>query len=290
MNKLIFAAVMLAACVPLAMAQGTYTQIDYPGATLTALSGIDNNGDIVGNFVGTTSRYQPSFVLSGGVYSKIAYPGVGITIARSINDSGQVVGYTISDGAQSIGGFIYDIATATFTTVSYPGQDREGRTYPYFINDSGTVVGSYTDPSTSVTFQLTGSTYTAVLPPTATYSNPYGITSSGEIFGRTLTDCFTFFNEEYKAYPCVSYHDLPLTITGVSPSGAALVGYFSAQGNGQTYGFVNQGGHSTVLNFPGSSITVATGINDSGEVVGWFLSNEQGHGFTWTPPAADEKK
>lgn len=287
--KLTFAVLLLIGSVPLALAQGTYTQIDYPGASNTSLAGIDNAGEIVGSFVGTTGRYQPSFVLSGGVYSKIAYPGVGITIVRSINDAGQVVGYTVSDGNQSIEGFIYDIATATFATVSYPGQGAEGRTYPYFINDSGTIVGWFSDPKSSFAFQLTGSTYTAVLPPNAHYSYPFGLTSSGEIFGITKTECFTFLDGEYKGHPCLIYHDSYLTIADVSPSGTAFVGTAAEEGSGQTYAFVSQDGEFSVLNFPGSSITVATGVNDSGEVVGWFNSNEQTHGFIWTPPAADKK-
>jgi probable HAF family extracellular repeat protein len=35
--------------------------------------------------------------------------------------------------------------------------------------------------------------------------------------------------------------------------------------------------------FPGSTATGATGINDSGLVVGFFSDGSNTHGFTWTP-------
>jgi hypothetical protein len=39
LSKLAFAALLLIACVPLSLGQGTYTQIDVPGSTLIAIDG-----------------------------------------------------------------------------------------------------------------------------------------------------------------------------------------------------------------------------------------------------------
>jgi hypothetical protein len=63
-------AALLFATAPLALAQGTYTQIDVPGSILTFVSGIDTAGDIVGSYADPTSR-RHGFLLSGGVYTTI---------------------------------------------------------------------------------------------------------------------------------------------------------------------------------------------------------------------------
>ena len=40
------------------------------------------------------------------------------------------------------------------------------------------------------------------------------------------------------------------------------------------------------LSFPGSIITVAPGVNATGDVVGYFIdSSDVPHGFLWTPSA-----
>ena len=39
------------------------------------------------------------------------------------------------------------------------------------------------------------------------------------------------------------------------------------------------------LSFPGSIITVASGINATGDVVGYFIDSSVPHGFLWIPSA-----
>jgi hypothetical protein len=91
MSKLTFAALLLLACVPLALGQGgTYTQIDFPGASATYCEGIDKAGDIVGGYY--VGGVLHGFLLSPRVYTTIDYPGAGTTVALGINDVGQIVG------------------------------------------------------------------------------------------------------------------------------------------------------------------------------------------------------
>ncbi|MGH9638404.1 MAG: hypothetical protein ACRD72_26510, partial [Candidatus Angelobacter sp.] len=112
-----FLAVLLLASVPLALAQGTYTQIDYPGANLTYAFGINTAGDIAGVYVDTDGSFH-GFLLSGGIYTTIDYPGARDTYVYGLNDLGQVVGQTnIFPGV----GFVYDVSTQAFTQISYPG-------------------------------------------------------------------------------------------------------------------------------------------------------------------------
>lgn len=69
----------------LAFAQGTYSQIDVPGAIGTFAQGINTAGDIVGNYMDATYDIH-GFLLSGGVFTTIDYPGVLYTYLQGIND------------------------------------------------------------------------------------------------------------------------------------------------------------------------------------------------------------
>ena len=71
-------AAFLIAFVPLALAQGTYTQFDPPGSIGTFATGIDTAGDIVGYYDDGSSNYH-GFLFSGGTYTNIDYPGATYT-------------------------------------------------------------------------------------------------------------------------------------------------------------------------------------------------------------------
>src|SRR5438128_12037669 len=75
-----------------------YAPLDVPGSFDTEAFGINNAGQVVGQYGNVHG-----FVLSGGAYSTINAPGpagyyIG-TILHSINDSGQIVGEYFIDQA-----------------------------------------------------------------------------------------------------------------------------------------------------------------------------------------------
>src|SRR5438874_773189 len=119
-----------------ALAQGTYTKIDYPGATATYPAGIKQAQEIVGSYQDSFGNH--GFLSQDGFFTSLGYPGATISAASGINDSGQIVGYANPDGSSFVG-FIYDIKERTFTAISYPGAID---TFPVAINNSGTVVGT----------------------------------------------------------------------------------------------------------------------------------------------------
>jgi uncharacterized membrane protein len=51
----------------------TYTAIDYPSARHTAAMGINNNGQIVGNYI-DSSQQGHGFLLSGSTYTRLDAP------------------------------------------------------------------------------------------------------------------------------------------------------------------------------------------------------------------------
>jgi len=64
----------------------TFTMIDVPGANFTRAHGINNSGQIVGEYQDTFGTH--GYLLSGGSLSTVNFPGVVNTSAQGISDSG----------------------------------------------------------------------------------------------------------------------------------------------------------------------------------------------------------
>jgi probable HAF family extracellular repeat protein len=141
-------ALALTASTNLALAD-VITYIDYPGACTTQISGINNNGDIVGfaQLPGSPTANH-GFLYSGGVFSSFDYPGAiatgvnGYGAYGDINDNGDIVGQATLGNGDSIG---YLFSGGTFFPIQFPGA---AYTVAAGINDLGEIVGSYSnDPS-----------------------------------------------------------------------------------------------------------------------------------------------
>jgi probable HAF family extracellular repeat protein len=79
-----------------------FTTIDVPGSTFTQALGINNAGQIVGDFMDATGRFH-GFLKDGATITIIDVPGAfpGSTRAFGINDAGQIVG-TFGDATGAI--------------------------------------------------------------------------------------------------------------------------------------------------------------------------------------------
>ena len=280
-------AVLLLAPVPLALAQGTYTQIDYPGEPDTITLGINAAGDIVGSFW-NGGRDRGGFLLSGSVYTSILYPGAERTAPSGINDAGQIVGSTF----QPTVGFEYDIGTPGVTTIQYP---NVAETFPTAINDAGTVAGYFyvKNRVSTAGFELINSSYRQVTGSGMSSLYVWGISGAGELagFGYNTLGMVTDFVFPSTGFEQVTIPNLENAIVfGINPQGSALIGYATLP-SGTNIGFVSRDGRVTALQFPGATETYAQGINAAGEVVGYFAdASSHFHGFTWTPPADAAKK
>jgi uncharacterized membrane protein len=147
----------------------------------------------------------------------------------------------------------------SFTTIDNPsGTDQFGgnNTYLTGIDDGGDMVGYYSDPNN-------------------------GYQSNGFI---DVAGTFTTLN----APNAVSRS----AVNGISSNGSLIVGNYS-DSSSNAYGFILSGytvsngtlsgGTYTPLAVPGAFGTYAQGVNNSGEVVGYYLnSNSVAEGFTYT--------
>jgi len=71
---------------------GIFSRIDVPGAFSTQANGINDAGQIVGDFPDSNGGTHGLLEVNG-IFSTIDVPGASVTSARGINNAGQIVGY-----------------------------------------------------------------------------------------------------------------------------------------------------------------------------------------------------
>lgn len=125
---------------------GSYTPISCnssvcPNPYYVYVTGINDDGQIVGEWAQNSSEYSSGFAFNGSQYSSIAYPGALDTYVEAINGDGQVVGCYDTNGFDGQA-FIY--FAGNFQQVAYPGSPQ---TCFYDINNNGQIVGQYWDTS-----------------------------------------------------------------------------------------------------------------------------------------------
>ena len=209
---------------------------------------------------------SPVYAQSGWTFTTIDNPAAitgagGGTYAQGINDPGQVVGYFYDSAG--IRGF--SKTGGSFTTLNYPGGPLP--TFAEGINNKGDVVGwyagnvaGYNNPTPGQIdhgFLYSGGVYTAINDPSATVSTlAQGINNKDQIVG--------FYESETIGAP--TYH-----------------------------GFLYSGGQYITLDDPSSNLnkigssgsaastsgTVAMGINDKGNIVGYYYfdNSDRAKGF-----------
>lgn len=259
----------------------TYSNIQVPGSTGTSPTGINNKGEVVGNYQSSNGVF--GFVLSNGTYTTISCPSATTgTFAVGINDNGVIVGYygtTLQNH-----GFVYTNGTCR-TLPDFNG----AATYPSGINNSGVIVGYYIVNNVSHGFELQGGTYKEVSAPNSTQTIAFGINSSGDISG-------TYYETAITPHGFLlhngTYHTIDVPNSGSTTQGAGLnnedltVGSYKDP-NSLTYeGYVTNTTKFFELVFPGSVTTFPVAINDSNVIVGnYFNGGVNPNGFMATPSA-----
>jgi uncharacterized membrane protein len=118
---------------------GVFTDVNFPGGVGTHDNGINNTGEIVGQYKDTLNGPHHGFLDNAGVFSTIDFPGATKTIASAINSFGDIVGFYDLNGR-----FGFLDKGGNFVTISFPGA---AGTEVYGINDQGDIVGAYQDQS-----------------------------------------------------------------------------------------------------------------------------------------------
>jgi probable HAF family extracellular repeat protein len=265
----------------------TYTTIQVGGETQTKPMDINDNGAIVGDVVGSNGAVQ-GFLKNGNSITAINVAGASATHATGINDSGEIVGYYISSNGIAHG--FLDV-NGTFTTLDDPdavGQGAQG-TFAEATNDAGQIVGFYTDQAgREHGFIYANGAWANFDDPSANETLATGISNSGEISGYAAPAVG-------NAHSFVLSPTPPLLILN-NPGGTPFIGSEKINDSGEVvgaynstqfsaHGFIFDNGVYTILDDPSASHnqgkgdqsddgTFATGINDSGDVVGFYTTDQ----------------
>lgn len=245
----------------------TYMAIDYPEASNTGVFGINRSGEISGTFF-DLKGVAHGFTYAAGKFTAIDYPNAERTFGFGIDDTGRVVGYYIKDDV--IRGFMYD--AGTFTPLDYP---KARVTRAYGINKSGQIVGAYQDTQHGAPhgFLLSGGKYTAIDYPGSTRTEAFGINDSGQIVGY-YTDAASAVHGFLDKAAVLTTVDFPgaqrTNLYGISNTGQ-VSGSFT--GDNRIHGFIGD----VKLNYPGALSTFGFALNDSRQIVGQYVDQDNAH-------------
>jgi hypothetical protein len=295
---------------------GTITTFDVPGGVSTEPVSINAAGDVTG--IGLVGNISFGFMryADGRVVTFEDLPAPEQALPVSINAFGEVAG-VFQGGPGGTTGFTRSRA-GVFTTLEYPKGSFNATTLTG-LNDSGTAVGYFPVDSGAVSFitHPDGFSIQFVLPvdlgsngtlttaaqsvnadgavagwySAAMSSQPGAITTTGG-FVRSPQGMFTLFGppgtivtSRKPVFPLErgSLSNPPwLSINGQGSIAGSFTDTEAAQ-----HGFVrNQDGTLTSFDPPRGGQTMATGINDSGVVAGYYFydsNNQMAEGFLRLP-------
>ena len=116
-------------------------RIDFPDAVDTQTLGINNRGQVAGQYVDAAGGFH-GFVWERGRSTTFAPPGAVFVAPFDINNRGQIVGSAYRDPAATAGrGFLLAKGpSGAFAPINFPGA---ANTVVAGINDRGLIVGAY---------------------------------------------------------------------------------------------------------------------------------------------------
>ena len=262
----------------------TWTEIDFPGASTTAISGINTAGDMVGSYLNPGSFTIHGFADVAGVFTTVDPPGAVDTNAYAINDSGAIVGRYTNDN-QTNHGFL--LQGTTYTTIDFPGAMN---TWCQGINNAGQIVGYYEDASFKTHgFELSGTTYTTIDVSPGKSTLARGINNNGDIVGIITTGP--------QDQPSGFLISGGVTTILQAPVPHSRTQAFSINDLGRVAGYVFDQQHARGLsyfngnylllsdpNIPTTDQLYTYGINNAGSIVGEYVdATSTEHGLLRTP-------
>jgi hypothetical protein len=254
--------------------------IDFPGATYTAATAINDAGVITGTYLDTSNVFHGFLRKADGTMISFDPPSSNQTQGLAINSIGQIAGY-YGNAAGKVYGFIREVG-GTFITIDPSGDGRA--TFPAWIDDSGNVSGEGSDSRGYYhAFTDIDNVITLFDPPSSIiYLDDAYYLKNGEVVG-------TYQGEEGVLYGYI--RDVLGNYTIITAPGAStnragegtwafkmntsgtIVGFYTDERLASRGYLRNQDGSFKKIEAPGSGTglfqgTYAEDINDAGQVVG----------------------
>ncbi len=275
-------ATLFLAAVTLSAESFTYQIITAPGATSTNPVGIDDQGQIVGNYTNSAGTY--GFIDTGGRFTTL--PGVKV-INTSSNGTLLV---STSNGFATYSNGKYSPLTIPGYAYYPPQYFPAFPVTPVAINNSGQLLGNTEYGVFDVQFLVKGNQLTMIgnepggnylatglnndgeavsMEVVFTREGPTGTTVYGGIY-NPATGNWTYLQAPFLLDGSLTTSTTATSFNAVNDLGQ-IVGLAETYGNGYTLGsdaILYSGGVFTYLPVPNMHDSIATGINDLGEIVG----------------------
>ncbi len=254
---------------------GTYTTYDETSTESCGIFGINSTGDFAGDVGDGPVR---AFVNIKGVKTEFTPTGAVNAYAYAINTSDEVVG-TYYDSSNNAHGFSW-VTTGTVTQITYPGAVQ---TNALGINDAGEITGTYTNTSgLTYGFTLVKGTYTqtdfadtAGVNKTGAYAGYYWGVPDGLPAGYLATP------QHFTLTKAAITGGKQGAFNGINNAGAVVGGYVDTAG--KSHGMMISSGVVTNIDDPKGVSTVCRGINATNQVVGvYYDTSGYPHGFLWS--------
>ena len=244
---------------PANAADYSFTTIAVPGASVLSARGINDAGDVVGQFSIPGQSAIHGFLYERGRFTTFDYPGAIVTVARGINNVGQIVGEFYTPGGAKHLGFRRD-PDGSFTVIDVPASTY---TNAVGINTGGQIAGWFTDTAAYHGFLLSGGSFTTIDVPGAVAVGILAINDSEQMVGY-VTDGTSAHGLLLSGGTVTTFDAGAVTVArGINNAGEIV-------GTSQEGGFVRDtSGAFEAIAYPGSPGAEFDGINNSGQVVGW---------------------
>ena len=254
---------------------GAFQTFVLPGSTHSTFAGINNSGEIAGT-MSLPGQGTVGFIYDSGITTTFQFPGSlpgTSTYFAGINDSGQVAGFYLNGFEPGTPYQAFLFQSGAFTPLNLPAFN----TAISGINNAGQIVGTYTTNSLYDYQGFVASTATG------SFSTipflPGGISNSGEIVGFSST--LAGVVGVVDSGGTISSFGIPgaayIYPTGINASGQIIGGY-GLPGETVEHGFLFSNNTFTTIDYQAYQVsgnTVLTGINDNGEIVGYFVQTPE---------------
>jgi PEP-CTERM motif len=267
------------------------------------LLGINNTGTIAGYYGDATvvpnNGYTVTPPYGQGNFTIENVPGAAQTQVTGLNNGGVTVGFSVDANGNNTG-FVH-----TGTTFTTPIVDPAGPPISPIapttnqllgVNDHSIAAGFYVNSAGNAqayTYNISSKTFTAINPTGATAATAAGINNASDVAGFAViggtTEGFYYNGTTFSDFLVPG--STSTVFFGLNNKGLAVGDYVDASGltNGLVYNVLN--GSWQTVNNPNASPTTAfgvngttiNGINDLGQLVGFYSDGTHVNGMLATP-------
>jgi photosystem II stability/assembly factor-like uncharacterized protein len=269
------------------------THVIFGGTGLPGTQGIDDDIDdaLAGNPVGSKTFNYPA-----SAFTTVNYPGAtNATGAYEINDInsgtsafingngqiGEIVGFYQSGTNPFFVSHGFQDNSGNFTEIDYPSAQD---TWSFGINNANWIVGQYFTGAATLPYldeagNFSSNSLATSCPTTMCAAN--GVNDAGQVVG--------YYIDSSNNYHSFFYYTTTGVFTSPYPTTAASQLY-GINGQGEVVGtgtpcpdanFLYDNGTVTCVGPPGATYTVASAINNNGQVAGYYLDSNGQHLFLY---------